>query len=206
MPPPAQLVPQPVPAASRRNSFVVPLVALSATLVVLVVAIVTVVAINAGKDEPVGPGGTPTAGALVDSCVVGTWRVVSHEEDVAFDDGKVRFTGNGTEIRLKDDGTGVTDYKGGTTFTGTTKNRSDGSTVSIKLVFSGKIAFDYRAKDGTLSFSNPRPDGTVKTIVNGTELTSEPLSGSEDPARYTCSGDKLVESTAQYRVEMRRTG
>src|SRR5262245_28604916 len=93
--------PSPQPQPKQRSSFMVPLVALSATLFVLVVAIVVVAAVKAADSS--GGGGSGGGGrtpvdqtrpvSLVDECVVGTWRVTSHEETVSVPSvGDVVFT------------------------------------------------------------------------------------------------------------------
>jgi hypothetical protein len=182
----------------------VPLIALSATLVVLVVAIVVVVVVRTGSRGQTGgqttaPPGTNT-GSSVDGCVVGTWRMSHYEEDVPVAAvGSVKFTGQGAEVRLRADGTGVTDYKNGTTYTATVNG------VVYNLVVSGTVSFGYRTQSGTVSFSGVTAAGkeTITRTDNGQQVTQD-LSGSSDPATYTCAGDTLTEFTNQYRAEMSR--
>lgn len=199
--------PPPADPNSRAKPFVVPLVALSVTLVVLVVAIVIVVIVRsdepgtsvAGPTSP-PPGPTATGNPGVDPCVVGSWRVTSHREDVAIEDiGKVTFTGGaGTLVELNADGAGRSTYSGAT-FKGTAGGQQ------VKLVLDGTVEFDFMARDGTVSFKSMQAAGTAKGFINGEEVVSEPLSGSDDPAKYTCSGDTMTQSTDSYNTEYERS-
>jgi hypothetical protein len=190
-----------------RSPLLVPLIALSSILVILVAAIVVIAVVRAsGRSNPSTGGSTATrANSLVDECVIGTWRMSHYEEDVPVTGyGNVKFTGEGAEVRLRVDGTGVTDYKDGTTFNATV----DG--VVYKLVVSGTVSFGYRTSNGTFSFSGVTASGqeTLTRTDTGQQVTQD-LTGSSDPANYTCSGDSLTEFTNQYRAEMRlvnRTG
>jgi hypothetical protein len=200
----------PAPPPRARSPLLVPLIALSSILVVLVAAIVVVVVVrasgksdangaNGANGQPTGPSATKAA-ALVDECVVGTWRMSHYEEDVPVAGfGTVKFTGEGAEVRLKDDGTGVTDYKDGTTFNATL------SGVVYKLVVTGTVSFGYRTNNGAVSFTGVTASGkeTLTRTDNGQQV-SQDLTGNSDPASYTCSGDSLTEFTNQYRAEMRR--
>jgi hypothetical protein len=185
-----------------RSPLLVPLIALSSILVILVAAIVVVAVVRAsGRNNSTGGGSTaPTTASLVDECVIGTWRMSHYEEDVPVKDiGNVKFTGEGAEVRLRADGTGVTDYKDGTTFDATVGG------VAYKLVVTGTVSFGYRTSNGTVSFSGVTASGqeTLTRTDTGQQVTQE-LTGSSDPASYTCSGDSLTEFTNQYRAELRR--
>ncbi len=198
----------PAPPQRNRSPLLVPLIALSSILVVLVAAIVVVAVVRAsGKTDAGGGTGQPTgapsatkAAALVDECVVGTWRMSHYEEDVPVAGfGTAKFTGEGAEVRLKDDGTGVTDYKDGTTFTATLGG------VVYKLVVTGTVSFGYRTNNGAVSFTGVTASGDeTLTRTDTGQQVSQKLTGNSDPASYTCSGDSLTEFTNQYRAEMRR--
>jgi hypothetical protein len=193
---------------SRTKPFVVPLVALSVTLVVLVVAIVIVVLVRGGsKETPTGgpgPGPVDTSAATssdVDSCVVGQWKVTSHKEAVSIPEvGEVQFTGgDGGEIELRADGTGHNDYGDGTSYEGT----ADGATFRLEI--RGTVDYEFSARDGTLSIRNIESDATAQWYYNGKENGSErPFEGSTDPANYECSGDSLVEKTNEYEATYTR--
>ncbi|GLH95232.1 hypothetical protein [Phytohabitans aurantiacus] len=201
----------------RGRSFLVPLIALGATLFVLVVAIVVVAATGGGGDDPdpianpttataspsgqssASPSATP-AGAI-DQCVIGTWRVTSHREDVNVPNrGKVSFTG-GEEamLRLNADGTGETDYRGGTKFEGD----MDGQKVTLEI--SGTVTYRYTAADGKVSLSDLESNATGKLFLDGEQYGDPlPFEGSEEPVTYTCSGDDLTQRTFLFTTEYTR--
>jgi len=197
--------PPPPGSGGRGKPFVIPLVALSVTLVILVVAIVVVVIVrSSGTDTPTDPSASPSDTSAsqeasdVDPCVVGRWRVTSHREDVAIPDvGKVTFTGGeDAEIELNADGSGSTDYRDGTAFEGTAEGRT------IKLEISGTVDYEFTARDGTVSFKNVQSDATAKIFIDGEQYGSEqPFEGSDDPSKYECSGDELVQKTFLYETK-----
>lgn len=191
---------QPVQYAAprARSPFVVPLAALSATLIVLVVAIVIVVTTRSGDGGGTGsPGGTTLAG--LDGCVLGNWLVTSHKERVPVQgQGEVPFTGQGARVRLLADGTGLTDYGRGTDFTGTVNNKQ------VRLTISGTVGYRFQTANGTVSYSQLEADAQGVVRVDGVEIGRQPFEGSADPAEYTCAGDKLTQSTDKYEVLMER--
>jgi hypothetical protein len=193
--------PPPSTGGSRAKPFVIPLVALSVTLIVLVIGIVTVFIVrNSSKGTPDGGGSTAAAGD-VDPCVVGRWEITSHREDVAMDEvGKVTFTGGeGAVLELSADGKGVQDYGDGTDFDGT----ANGKTIELEI--SGKISFDFTARDGTVSVSNLNSEATAKTFLDGEEYGSaQPFPGDDDPSKYECSGDTMVQRTFHYETQFEK--
>lgn len=198
----------------RGRSFLVPLIALASTLVVLVVAIVIVAAVRGGDEEPVaGPttsaptsaGPTASQGAApagdIDHCVIGTWRVTSHREDVPLDGvGKVTFIGGeDATLRLNADGTGETDYGSGTEFQGSTGGRT------YKLEVSGRLTFDYTARSGTAKFTDVDSNASGKLFIDGEQYGgSIPFNAEADSSRYTCSTGLLTQKTFLYTTEYER--
>lgn len=197
--------PGPVGPARPGRSLLIPLVVLSATVVVIVAAIVVVGVLRSGRGTPVvtataGSAVPPPAGQ-VDPCVVGTWRQLSMRADVAFDQvGTVTFTGAGATLLLRPDGTGELTYPAGTAY------RGDVRGFGYELVLTGSMSFRYRAVDGALTRTAVAPSGTAVVRINGAVATSQPLAADLEPARYTCSGDSLIEQTASRRAEYRRAG
>jgi hypothetical protein len=199
----------PPPGGNRAKPFVLPLIALSVTLVVLVVAIVIVVVVRDG--DPTVPGASPTPGGGpatatgnpdVDPCVVGRWVVTQHREVVAIDNvGRVTFNGGrGGTVDLTADGTGVFTYPAGTAYEGT------GNGKAIRLEIEGEALFDYAARNGTMSLRNIRADGTARALVDGDEVAEEPLTLTDDPANYSCLDDTMTIRTAAYTTEYDKTG
>jgi hypothetical protein len=197
--------PRPPPTPARSRGFAVPLIALSATLVVIVVAIVVVAIVRSGIKKTSADGGGPnpdTSTVVVDQCVVGTWAITSDEEDVVMDQvGTVRFSGKGGEARLKADGTGSIDYgrNGPAKFTATYKDQR------VELVVTGTVTFDYRTAGGAMSFSNMKAKGNLAMTVGGLASTNLPLEVSDDPAKYTCTGTTLTQTTTLQTVRFTRT-
>jgi hypothetical protein len=197
----------------RGRSYLVPLVALSATLVVLVVAIAIVVAVGGGGDDPIaGPTTTPTSGGPVESasaapggdvddCVIGTWRVTSHKETVPIEgQGNVTFTGGeGATLRLNRDGTGVTDYGSGTEY------RGELSGETVRLEVSGRLTYKYTADDGRVSVTDVESTAKGRFVVGSEEYEiPEPFDTKDNSASYTCSTDLLTQNTALLTTEYER--
>ena len=85
----------------------------------------------------------------------------------------------GTINRFRADGIVVVEYLGsGVTRTGT----SGSDTYEITSV--GTITYAYRATDTTLYLSDPRPNGTVTTRVNGRVISQGPMTGVGAPALH----------------------
>lgn len=198
----------PATPTRARPSFLVPLLALSATLIVLVVAIVIVAVVKSKGDKGGNAAGgtTPTA-ALVDSCVVGDWNETSHQEQTPIDGfiGKVTFGGSGARLHLEDDGTGSYEYNGAT-YTGTGQRAADNQNYEIKLKITGNITFDYRTNNNTFSFSNMKATGSVVGFINGQQIPgSQPLEADRNPASYTCNGDSMKHTNSVYTIDWKRS-
>jgi len=192
----------PAPAPPAKRSFAVPLIALSATLIVVTVAIV-VVALNRG-------GGSAAAGNLtstspvqsaVDPCVVGDWTVVEHTEHVPVDGvGTVTITGgDGETVHIGPDGRVTQDYGGGTVLIGTHEGRT------LRATLRGVVEFTIRTTGTAVEFDEVDP-GTATVTITGTVAvnTTMPVQPSNDPARYVCSADSSTIENSRYRIRMRR--
>lgn len=180
---------RPRAGSDRARWFIVPLVVLSVVLVALVVAIVVVVVRRTG-------GG-------IDGCVVGTWRITAHREDVTTPRfGTVTFTGTdrGATVRLSGDGAGVTDYGPSTRFAGATAGHE------IRLEVTGTVTYRYAAADGVISFRDPGPSATGTLFLDGTKSAEVPFTTSTAPADYECSADRLTFRTSRYETTLTRTG
>lgn len=176
--------------SNRTRMFVVPLVVLSVVLVALVVAIVVVVVV---RDR--GPADE------IEACVVGTWRIAEHREEVTTARfGTVTFTGTGTgaTVRLNGDGTGVTDYGAATRF--------DGATVGhrIRLDVTGDVSYQYAAAGGRVSFRDPVSNAKGTIFLDGVKSTEVAFSAPTDPADYQCSGDRMTFKTRLYETTLTR--
>jgi hypothetical protein len=172
----------------RPRSYTVPLVALGTTLFVLVAAIVVVVAARVGS------------GAAA-PCIVGTWKVVRHEETVPLDfaPGSVTIVGGeGATLSLRADGTGESDYGTGTEYLGAV------GAQAVRLVVSGRVTFDYTTEGGSARLTDIDVQAKAQAFVDG-----EAAGAAEDlepigTATYTCSGDALTEVSGAARITYER--
>jgi hypothetical protein len=205
---PGYPVPAVAPPPNRARPFVVPLIALSITLIVLVVAIVIVVIVRDGADPPITAPSTPPATAEptgnpdVDPCVVGRWVVSRHREVVPIDNvGRVTFTGGrNSTLDLAADGSGVMSYPSGTAYEGSANGKA------IKLEIAGDVEFEYVARDGTMSLKNLQADATTKAFLDGTLVGTDQLDPDDDPANYSCLDDSLTLRTTVYTTDYTKAG
>jgi hypothetical protein len=175
----------PTQVVRRRSPWLVPLVVSSTVLAALVVAIGVVLVRSHGATS---------------ACPVGTWKVTRYSESVAVAGvGDVTFRGSGTEIRLRPDGTGVTDYRTGTTFVAQVGG------VSYDLVVTGTISYTYRLAGDRMRFADVRAAGreTVTRRDTGESLDGK-LVGTMDPAAVRCHGDAMSQSTSRYTADLVR--
>lgn len=193
----------PQPAAPARRPSTVPLIVLSVIAVILVIGIVGVVVARAGDDDPggggnggTGNGGNGTTASGIDKCVVGSWRITSAKEKVDQDGTLIEFTARGGNVDLKDDGSGKIDYGSGVTYTGKVSGQN------VTITFTGSVTFSFKTVDGSFTFSNVSPNGTATVKVNGATTTSIPLDMDTKPAKYTCSGNTMTQSTDLATTEM----
>jgi len=186
---PAQPVAYQPAQPSRSRSFMVPLIALSAIAVVLVAGIVVVIVNRAGD------GGSSVG---IDKCVVGKWRVADQKEKVILEGGGTAdYTASGYTVDFRADGTGLVEHNG-TTFRSTVNGKA------VTIVVQGKVNFEYRTTGNQYTETNLRPEGTTTTTVGNERGTTESLSVTVRPAKYTCSGDTMVQETDLSRTEFRR--
>jgi hypothetical protein len=177
--------------SDRARLFVVPLVVLSVVLVALIVAIVVVVVVRKGAN----------ASGQNDPCVVGSWRVTAHREDVALPSfGKVIFTAedDGPSVRLNADGTAVTDYGTGTRYTGTALRQT------IQLDVDGTVRYRWAARGGRFTVQPVASDAKGTIFLDGTRFREVPFTGSADPASYECSSDRMVQRTDTFETTLTR--
>jgi hypothetical protein len=178
----------------RRNPLLVPLLVLSAFVAVLVVVAggVLVVVLLGNRPSPILDATAERA-----DCVVGSWTASSTRLRVNQQiNGYAvagEFTSRGVRMRLDGNGTGVTDYGNGVTFT---------SPGMPEQVFAGTISFDYRADGGRITFANVVSNATVSLNVpyvgRYTERT-EPIAGA---ANYTCAPGSLTLTNPHYTMEL----
>ncbi len=196
--------PPPAPPSQRRPLFGV-LIAASAVLVVLVGAIVVLA--RSGKHNEAGGGGTQTPvdttvstgpSAAIDPCLVGTWRATSERQTQDYPGiGPVLLIGQGQTSHIHADGTIEDDYSQATPYTGSYNGHS------IAMTVTGTVHSRITTANGTLSFHDISANGTVTVKVDGSVAGSPvPLSVSDDPVQYTCTGKTATEHTEHYDVTL----
>lgn len=187
----------------RSRAYALPFFLTSLTLFVLVVsawAVVLVVQPLRPDDPAAGP-----AASGVDPCVVGTWHVVAHTETLSDPDvgeGEVSLSEDSPipVVTLEADGTGATDYGQGTRFEGTVAG------FDVEIIASGTVTFGYTTRDGEVLLDDVESDAMVEFRYLGLTFT-EPLEPDEEPARYECDGDTMVqERPSSFRTRYRRAG
>ena len=183
----------PAPAPTRSRGLIGGLIALAAVLA-LATAVVIVIAVRAGSKSDsttVGAGSSPVPSALVDRCVVGTWRITSApfttKANVASGTVEVPINqlSDGFEWRFRSNGTMLVTYNG------TASGAAAGATVELSVT--GQETADFRTPDGKLQLSNQKVAGSVMMRVNGVTTSSYPLSPYlEGDNPYVCGGDSLT--------------
>jgi hypothetical protein len=185
--------------APQRSRWWPALIASSCLLVVLVVAIVVVAMAKTGR-RPGGPVAGPSASALIDPCLVGTWRSASEQQQLDVTGvGPVTVTGSGVVLHIGPDGTDLVDYDSASPYTGTPNGHR------LEITIAGTVRGTIRTSDGTITFKDMSATGSVTAAVDGNVVTTIGLTPDTDPVSYTCSGDTATEHGAQYTVELTRT-
>lgn len=134
---------------------------------------------SSGSSSPTQAQGT------LDPCLVGTWEVVRHEEQVP-------LAGTLTDLErtmtFGDDGRLTIVYDDA-------RPKGAGS----GMVFDGTVVYDVETHDGKMSFD---------LVENGLEValmgSPIPASPGTQPVDYTCQGDTFTETSAQMDAEYRR--
>ncbi|MEO3746290.1 hypothetical protein [Plantactinospora sp. B5E13] len=198
------------------RSYLVPIVALGSTLVALVVAIGVVLVLRgdatSSHDGFPAPDGSPTSGPAAGDrtsagdtsstgpptgpaaegaeCLVGTWRVTEHREQVDVPDvGRLSFTGGaGTRLSLSAGGTAITDYGTGTSY------RAGYAGQDVILELRGRVNFRYAATGDRFELLDLRSDAEFRLSVGDRPASGwQPFTASTAPSGYTCVGDSLTQ-------------
>jgi hypothetical protein len=183
----------------QRSPFFVPLIALSSVLALLIVAIVVVAIARSGGHGDATAGGSPTPSTAIDECLVGTWRTTSDAEQLDVDQvGPVTVTGQGAVVHIHPDGLTYQDYSQSTPYQGSANSHQ------LSIAIAGTVQLTIKTNAGTMSFHDINATGTVTAKVDGVTITSAPLTLTDDPVQYTCSGNTATEHTSQYNVSLAR--
>jgi hypothetical protein len=198
------------------RSFLVPMVALASTLVGLVVAIVVVLVLRNGPHGgPHGPGALPSAGSGPSTatvaagpgggpdCLVGTWRVTSHTEQVDVPGvGRLSFSGGaGSGLSLSAGGTGIADYGTGTVY------RSGYAGQDVVLELRGTVSYRYVLAGDRIELRDVRSDADVRLRVgDGTPGPWQDFTASTEPSSYACAGNSLTQKSLIFATSYVRSG
>jgi hypothetical protein len=189
----------PGPPSGRRSPYLIPLIGLSCVAALLLVAIVVVAARRADRSRAESDRAAVTGGALIDPCLVGTWRTTLDSQRLTVDGvGPVTVAGQGAVVHVRPDGTDVQDYAAATPYEGQAGEHL------VRVTVTGTVRAGIRTGGGTISFHDLTTDGTVATSVDGVQRSSQRLTVGSDPVGYTCSGDTATEYTSQYNVKLVR--
>jgi hypothetical protein len=188
--------PQPVAPRSRWW----PALIGSACLLVLLMAAIGVVAAEKTGRRGGGPGAGPSQSALIDPCLVGTWRTVNeHQELDVADYGTVGVDGHDVVVRVDPDGSVTQDYGSAAPYTTTTGGHR------LQITVAGTVRGTIRTSDDMITFQGMSADGTVSATVDGTAVTTVPLQAGSAPVHYGCSGNTVTEMGAHnYSVTLTR--
>lgn len=148
-----------------------------------------------GPSGSPGDGSVPLTGA---ACLVGVWRETSHTGTSSINGVPVQMHSTGSVQRFGADATIVLDLGSGVTQTG--KSNGDNYQITSK----GTITFHYRTEPGVIFYSDPVAKGTTVWKRNGKQFDSQPLTGAIGPEFFSCDGDKLVQNTSDYAIELTR--
>jgi hypothetical protein len=168
-----------------------------ASLVAVVLAGGGLIAVTVLDDDDANPD------SGIDSCLLGSWRMMSHTEELSSLGQTIQLTltGEGALYEFREDGTGSADYGTGTTFTSTSLGQEVLATVA------GTLSFRYEASDGIFQVVEMlSTEATFTVDLLGTEVPSSYQLSTTAPEDYVCEGDTLSFSLEErsYAAEYRR--
>jgi hypothetical protein len=144
----------------------------------------------------------PPSSAVIDSCLVGTWREVSNESNLNLTGAggaRARVRGAGRTLTFRADGTEFVDYGGGVRKSG---RSADG--VLVEQTITGTVEYRVSTRDGILSFLLLADDTKIE-YRSGGRVVAEGTFGESSPVSYTCVGDTHTQAQdSGYRAEYRR--
>lgn len=187
----------PPPPVTRRD-WTLPIIAGVVAIVVLlaVCAVGSTVAYLALRDSPETPPATsapspspsaapaPPPAKTGPDCLIGDWVETSHSSWVSLFGTRVQLAGKGSLRRLGADGV-MTLLLENVVRTGTANSNN------YEVIHQGKIQTNYVADETTISWSNPKAEGTTTWKVNGKVRDTENMSVLIDQSTYKCAGNEL---------------
>lgn len=169
----------------------VPMFVASLIAVILAGSGLVGVMVFAGGDDGGSEQGT-------DSCVQGTWQVVSYTEDSEL--GSAEMVAGEPVFGFQEDGTGLADFGDGITMA---SEVFGGQEAEI----SGQITYRYETSDQTFEFveqdSQARFSSDIDILDLGDDIEFTLPTGRLD---YTCDGDAMSITGEEQAFEYRRAG
>ncbi|MFC7246709.1 hypothetical protein ACFQO7_29870 [Catellatospora aurea] len=141
------------------------------------------------------PPAPPPSAAPAD-CLIGSWRETAYTANWEMYGNKIQFTGSGTLMQIKADGTMTTVDK--------TTRRGAGYGDRFEMIHNGTTKLNYVADDKTINYSNPQATGWTTLKVNGSQRAKEKLKATITPETYSCKGDQLRLFGTVYSSEWQR--
>ncbi|MEV0460850.1 hypothetical protein [Catellatospora methionotrophica] len=138
----------------------------------------------------------PPPSAAPADCLIGDWRETSYTVKWEIYGNRVQFTGSGTLMRIKADGTMTTVDR--------TTRRGAHQGDRYEMIHNGTTSLHYVADDKTINYSSPVTTGTTVLKVNGRQRASQKLEATITPETYHCKGDELRLFGAAYSSEWQR--
>ncbi|GAA1393360.1 hypothetical protein GCM10009662_01590 [Catellatospora coxensis] len=138
----------------------------------------------------------PPPSAAPADCLIGSWRETAYTANWEMYGNKIQFTGSGTLMQIKADGTMATVDK--------TTRRGSGYGDRFEMIHSGTTKLNYVADDKTINYSNPQATGWTTLKVNGSQRAKERLKATITPETYSCKGDQLRLFGTVYSSEWQR--
>jgi hypothetical protein len=124
-------------------------------------AIGVVAAEKTGRHSP-GPGAGASPSALIDPCLVGTWRTLDdHQEFPVAGYGPVGVDGQGVVVQVDPDGSVRQEYGSASPYLTTTGGHR------LQITVAGTVRGSIRTSGQVITFHGMSADGTVTATVHG---------------------------------------
>jgi hypothetical protein len=145
------------------------------------------------------PSASPSPTTALDSCLVGNWKASAVDLLNTINGAPVQFTGGGTRLTVRPDGSAVSDWPG-VVLTATVNGDS------WTDVLRGTATMHLETYGGSMLVSGVTPSKNAEWTLydNGVYNNSGPLTVEPGPTRYTCAGNSLREFPDNGSLELAR--
>jgi hypothetical protein len=149
---------------------------------------------DGGSDSGDGGYGNDDSGS--DTCVIGTWRLVTYTEESEF--GSARMIEGEPVFSFAEDGTGRADFPAGTTMAMETV------VVDAEAQVEGPITYQYRTSGQTLEFVEQDSQADFSSELDILSVPGE-LTVETGPLDYACDGDAMTITGDEQAFEYQRS-